>query len=219
MGFNRVDVAELLVKCNRCCCICNRFCGIKIETDHIMPKLDSNDDNIDNAIPVCFDCHAEIHLYNDKHPRGRKYIPEELRMHKKKWLEHCEKNPGMRENKVESKQEVLLSLINELEFNRIIAENMDKLSIPFETAQFHKAMNSGILSFLDESIKNNIYLTYLKIKEANKNYDDYTRALEKHQGVYAITNPVKIAYENSSRICLGLIVKSLAIIQDISNKK
>jgi hypothetical protein len=32
---------------------------------------------------VCFECHPEIHSYNDKHPRGRKFLPEELQLHKK----------------------------------------------------------------------------------------------------------------------------------------
>jgi len=37
--------------------------------------------------------HAEIHSYNDKHPRGRKFRPEELHGHKEQWLEICEKQP------------------------------------------------------------------------------------------------------------------------------
>ena len=43
-----------------------------METDHIQPKSEGEDDSIDNAIPLCFDRHLEVHLYNDKHPRGRK---------------------------------------------------------------------------------------------------------------------------------------------------
>lgn len=45
-------------------------------------------------------------------------------MHKKRWLEHCEKNPDLGDNRLDSKQEVLLSLIGELEFNKIIAETL-----------------------------------------------------------------------------------------------
>src|SRR5215467_5857650 len=90
MPFPPSDVAELLAKCHRRCCICHRFCGTKIETDHINPHAQSKDDSIENAIPVCFECHAEIHSYNDAHPRGRKYRPDELRMHKVQWLRLCE---------------------------------------------------------------------------------------------------------------------------------
>jgi 5-methylcytosine-specific restriction endonuclease McrA len=31
-----------------------------METDHIIPKEDGGSDDIDNAIPVCLECHAEI---------------------------------------------------------------------------------------------------------------------------------------------------------------
>jgi hypothetical protein len=76
-------------------CICHRFCSVKIETDHILPAAEAGPDTIDNAIPVCFECHAEIHGYNDKHPRGRKFTPDELRHHKKQWLELCKTKPEM----------------------------------------------------------------------------------------------------------------------------
>jgi hypothetical protein len=71
--------------------ICYRFCGIKTETDHIIPKVESNDKDIGNAMPLYFDCHAKAHFYNDNHPRGRKYTPEELKLHKERWIGFCEK--------------------------------------------------------------------------------------------------------------------------------
>src|SRR4051794_29377874 len=94
-GFVRKDVAVLLAQCHRRCCICHRFCGVKIETDHIVPHADGGADTIDNAIPVCFECHAEIHSYNDKHPRGRKFTSEELRYHKEQWLKICATQPDI----------------------------------------------------------------------------------------------------------------------------
>jgi hypothetical protein len=83
MAFSRDEVSVLLAQCHRRCCVCHRFCGVKIETDHIVPAEDDGGDGIENAIPVCFECHPEIHSYNDKHPRGRKFLPEELQLHKK----------------------------------------------------------------------------------------------------------------------------------------
>jgi len=94
MGFNRVEVAGLLAKCHRRCCICHRFCGIKMETDHMIPQAEGGDDSIENAIPVCFDCHAEIHSYNPKHPRGRMYTSDELNKHKERWLRICADLPA-----------------------------------------------------------------------------------------------------------------------------
>lgn len=34
---------------------------------------------MDNAIPLCFDCHSEVMRYNDQHPLGTKYKTEELK--------------------------------------------------------------------------------------------------------------------------------------------
>ena len=74
--FTRDVANRVLIRCRRHCCVCGKLCGVKIEIHHI----DGHDDNSeDNALPVCFDCHAEIGSYNEEHPRGRKYHPSELR--------------------------------------------------------------------------------------------------------------------------------------------
>lgn len=120
MPFKRKEVAALLARCHRRCCICHRFCGVKIETDHIKPAAQTGTDNIDNAIPVCFDCHAEIHSYNDRHPRGRKLGPEELHKHKEQRLAICDNHPeslsphnGLGDTEVGPIQ----ALIDEIDFN------------------------------------------------------------------------------------------------------
>lgn len=38
-----------------------------METDHIIPDGQGGSNTIDNAIPLCFECHAKVHLYNDKY--------------------------------------------------------------------------------------------------------------------------------------------------------
>jgi len=91
VGFDRAKVSELLAQCHRRCCVCHKFCGVKMETHHIKP----GDDNIENAIPLCFECHAEIKLYDASHPRGRKYMPDELRKHKEQWLRFCTESPAV----------------------------------------------------------------------------------------------------------------------------
>jgi hypothetical protein len=68
MTFSRDEVAALLVVYHRRCCICHRFCGFKVETDHINPKAEGGSDDIGNAIPVCCECHFEIRLYDPAHP-------------------------------------------------------------------------------------------------------------------------------------------------------
>jgi L-lactate utilization protein LutB len=89
--FNQKDAEVLLVACHRCCCVCHRYCGVKIELDHMMPGYDGGEDSIENAIPVCFECHAEIHMYNTQHPRGRQFRLTELRAHKEQWRAICAK--------------------------------------------------------------------------------------------------------------------------------
>jgi len=69
-------VESVLIRCRRHCCVCGQWCGQKIEVHHI----DSPDDNSeDNAIAVCFDCHADVGHYNPKHPKGKKYSISELK--------------------------------------------------------------------------------------------------------------------------------------------
>lgn len=67
------------IKCllwsDRHCCLCGKQCGTDIEIAHI----DAHGSNkIENAIPLCYDCHAKIGHYNKGHPKGNKYRPKEL---------------------------------------------------------------------------------------------------------------------------------------------
>lgn len=79
MGFP-VDVrTKVLVRCARFCCLCFKQCGTKIEVHHIIQEADGGANAESNALPVCFDCHAEVGSYNDRHPKGTKYKPAELR--------------------------------------------------------------------------------------------------------------------------------------------
>jgi len=171
-GFNRKDIDQLLADCKRRCCICQRFCGVKIETDHIIPKSDGGDDSIENLIPVCFECHAEIHSYNPKHPRGRKFTPEELKLHKKKWLEICEKKPeifltAIRDTDVGPLQ----SLIDELEFNLMALDSENIFRTPscmLMEEQFQRATRLGAISLIDDNLKKLIQYAYIKIKSINQ---------------------------------------------------
>jgi hypothetical protein len=66
---------RLLLWCDRHCCLCGQQCGVNIEIHHI----DGRANHEENAIPLCFDCHAEIGHYNVRHPRGTRFRPSELR--------------------------------------------------------------------------------------------------------------------------------------------
>jgi len=73
--FAESDKVKALLWCNRHCCLCGKPKGVGIEVAHLDPKRS----DLDNAIPLCFDCHAAIGHYNREHPRGKKYSISELR--------------------------------------------------------------------------------------------------------------------------------------------
>ena len=78
MSWEKVK-EEALIKCRRHCCYCKKHKGINIEVHHITPKSKGGKDTFDNAIPLCFDCHAMIGSYNPKHPKGNKISESELK--------------------------------------------------------------------------------------------------------------------------------------------
>jgi len=92
MGFSQIVVEQALVACGRHCCLCHKFCGTKIELHHIEQRADCGDDSFDNCIPLCFDCHADVNNYNDRHPKGRKYSSTELKQHRDDWYHKVQNN-------------------------------------------------------------------------------------------------------------------------------
>jgi hypothetical protein len=203
-GFNRDEVARLLVRCHRRCCICHRFCGTKIETDHIMPAAESHDHSIENAIPVCFDCHAEIHAYNPKHPRGRRFTPEELLAHKEQWLNICETKP---EIFLEANRNVdigpLQGLLDELDYNLDISADFNggTLGFLFRDDQLSRAIREGVLSTIDVSLRQSVSLAYGAISRANERIKSFHQiqlqdggmAQQKAYGAVQLTIP-KVRY-------------------------
>lgn len=182
MPFPEREAMQLMARCHRRCCICHRFCGFKMELDHITPKAEGGSDAIDNAIPVCFECHAEIHAYNDRHPRGRKYRPDELRVQKDQWLRLCESSAQFLAS-VPPHTDVrpIQALIDELEFNRAVAASAPEVtslycSAHFSVARFSRSMAEGVLSLLEPSLKRDIIAAYAVIERANTAVDAIAHA-------------------------------------------
>ena len=86
MGFPQKVKEDALVSCGRHCCLCHKFCGLKIEIHHIKPRAEGGPDTLDNAIPLCFDCHADMRTYDAQHPKGTKYSESELKKFKDNWF-------------------------------------------------------------------------------------------------------------------------------------
>lgn len=208
MPFPTKAVDDLLAKCHRRCCICHRFCGIKIETDHIVQEGDGGGNNIDNAIALCFECHAEVHLYNDKHPRGRKYHPYELKRHKKQWLEICKRFPHVLSEPLQHADGGPLSgLLTELEFNHLL---INVWGCPFEAYQFQRAVSDGILSLLDDSLRETIMRTYASIKNVNHQLE----TLSQLHPTEIETNIRKLA---TSQLIVNIDESILKTIQKLGN--
>lgn len=85
MGFSKEIKEQVFVASARRCCVCKEFVGRNIEVHHIIQANKGGEDTFENAIPLCFDCHANAGHYNSKHPRGSKFSPEELRKHRDLW--------------------------------------------------------------------------------------------------------------------------------------
>ena len=95
MGFSSKLKEKVLVNCGRHCCICHKFCGTKIEVHHILQKCEGGADTFENAIPLCFDCHADMRSYDHKHPKGIKYTTKELTAHRDSWYKKIAGNIGI----------------------------------------------------------------------------------------------------------------------------
>ncbi|MBU4566275.1 MAG: HNH endonuclease [Desulfarculus sp.] len=79
MGFSPKARTKVLLWSDRHCCLCKKPCDTNIEVHHIVPEANGGSNRIENAIPLCFDCHGKVQNYNDYHPLGNKYKPEELK--------------------------------------------------------------------------------------------------------------------------------------------
>lgn len=85
MPFSNDIKTKAMLSCGRRCCICHKFCGNKMEVHHIKAQADGGTDSFDNAIPLCFDCHADVRHYNPRHPKGIKFTEKELIVHRDSW--------------------------------------------------------------------------------------------------------------------------------------
>ena len=153
--FSREIKEDILVKSGRCCCVCHKFCGIKIEVHHVKPQADGGLDTFDNCIALCFDCHAEVESYNPKHPKGNRFTEKELKRHRDMWLDKIKNTDGLYEVDIQSREidkKLYLRIVNkELPINtmRYLLHDLD-LSNAIDD-KYMKPMNRYFDSSLDIS--------------------------------------------------------------------
>lgn len=172
MAFNQFEVSKLLAECHRRCCICHKFCGVKMEMNHIDPASNSGGDDIDNAIPLCFECHAEVGHYNPKHPKGKKYSIEELKLHREQWIDICKNSPQVFAAVPERDVGPLESMLAELEYNLWVAElaegphPQERIGAPLKLTQYERAITEGSLMLLPDDVKAKVTEAYVAIGRA-----------------------------------------------------
>lgn len=86
MSFPASVKIDLFVKCARHCCVCHERKGTNLEIHHMLPKKEGGLDTFENAIALCFECHADAGHYFAGHPKGSKLSPDELRSHRENWF-------------------------------------------------------------------------------------------------------------------------------------
>jgi hypothetical protein len=208
MAFDKHGVAELLAKCHRRCCICHRLCGVKMELHHIEHKADGGSDSIENAIPLCFECHAEVNHYNDRHPRGRKFTNEELLLHKKQWLDVCAKHP---EALISAPRDVdigpLEGMSLELEHNSLIIKQFtdgsafqDKIGFTLHENEYLRSLSQGSLLLLPEDLRNKINMSYAEVGRINTFVNMYANTRPEGEAFSQATNRLLEAYRKSANI-------------------
>lgn len=76
--FSEADKIKVLLWCERHCCLCGKSCDTNIVIHHIEQK-GQNLSDIENAIPLCFDCHGKINSYNPQHSVGTSFKVNEIK--------------------------------------------------------------------------------------------------------------------------------------------
>jgi hypothetical protein len=87
MPFQEDTKNKVLLWSDRHCCLCKKPCGVNIEVNHIISEADGGTDDLDNAIPLCYDCHGLVGHYNIKHPKGNKFKEKELKLRREQIYE------------------------------------------------------------------------------------------------------------------------------------
>lgn len=85
MGFDKKESEKLLADCGRRCCICGKLHRVQIH--HIKPKEKGGTDEIDNGIPLCPNCHDEVHTEYSSGRTTKIYSEAELRFHRQRTIE------------------------------------------------------------------------------------------------------------------------------------
>lgn len=199
MGFSPTIKADALTLSARHCCVCHRYKGLKIEVHHIIQEADGGPNTLDNAIALCFDCHADAGHYNDNHPKGTKFSKPELRKAKDAWFaivkEHKILAPENTSDHLHFRHMILRDLTTATE---IFSGNLKEFPYPSTML-----LRNEIFDFVNSLAKKNKYSyqtlsidfkTFQTKDEVLKSYDDIKivdKSDTEHPYFYATRVPSK----------------------------
>lgn len=218
MGFSKQIKEQVFVASARRCCICKEFLGLNIEVHHIIPASKGGEDSIENAIPLCFDCHANAGHYNSKHPRGSKFSPEELRMHRDSWFKLVEKGQFSFGN-LEISQQFFIT--NSFE---IVSEiiNGDFTNFPINEVKLYQNELYHYLKEIDifSSRESDFYNYYKSVKEYTEKFPDAKFHTDKYGTEHWTRTPLlselKDRFYNSEYVA-NYMIRNGASPSDFSN--
>jgi hypothetical protein len=169
-----------------------------MELHHIVPGIDT----VDNALPVCFDCHAEI---ESKGPRGRHFTPHELHLLKNEWMELCRTRPEVllqAAQRMPTETGPLEALLAELEYDLVVVGGaLDEGFPQLGGAQFDRAIAVNALAPLDGELRFRLLETYKLVNDTNRLIDKLTHLTPHEQrsaSIYRSTE--KVLRENRERL-------------------
>lgn len=176
-----------------------------MEVHHIHWKSKGGPDDIDNAIPLCFECHAEVNHYNPGHPKGRKFTKEELHEHKRQWIEICEKHP---EALISAPRDTdvgpLEGMSLELEYNEAVVNQItdgtpwqDKIGCVLHDNEYKRSVTQGSLLLLPEDLKKEINKAYSEVGRINTFVSMYANTRPEGNAFAEATNRLLEAYRKS----------------------
>ena len=94
MAFAQTLVDDLLARTGRMCAVCNRLHGVQVH--HIVLRSEGGSDEASNAIPLCPNCHDEVHAHHAPGRVTRLYTEAELRGHLQRTIELAAKQASLR---------------------------------------------------------------------------------------------------------------------------
>ena len=192
MSIRKDTCDQLLVEAQHRCTICYEKC---FKIHHIIPKAESGDDNPENLIVMCPNCHQ--HRYH----RSKEFTPDQLRQYKKNLHDKNEIEKRllrdiedlMKEIKEKSAMEINESLVTKLKSaNKLISKDRSPI---FAHSVSELAREMAESSIMPDAARRAIELKYEVERQKLKSSVDQLSVVGIDNDAYRKNNKFPRAYE------------------------